>query len=125
MKLLVDIGNSRVTWTLAHESLLESPRRCRHGECARAWAGLDDRVLLALACSVASADTTRQVLAALPNVPIKRVESAACWGDLVNGYVDPHGLGVDRWLAMIGARTVFPHEGVLIADAGTDRKSVV
>lgn len=38
---------------------------------------------------------------------------------LMSGYVIPEQLGVDRWLALIGALKIQPNSNVLIVDAGT------
>lgn len=40
-------------------------------------------------------------------------------GGMVNGYDQPQQLGVDRWLAMIGARRYVPDRAILVIDAGT------
>ena len=38
---------------------------------------------------------------------------------LTSAYHDPSTLGIDRWLALLGAISLFPKENVLIIDAGT------
>lgn len=40
-------------------------------------------------------------------------------GKLINAYQEPETLGIDRWLALLGAVNLFPKQNVLIVDAGT------
>lgn len=50
-------------------------------------------------------------------VPLRIAETGTDFRGLKNGYTRPERLGVDRWLAIIGARTL--RQGVLVVDAGT------
>lgn len=119
MKLLVDIGNSRVTWTLAHDATLEPPRRCAHGDCAEDWTALDPENTVVYACSVTSPALTQCVSHALGALPVIWAATGATFAGLVNGYDRPAEMGVDRWLALIGARWRFPGRAVVVVDAGT------
>jgi type III pantothenate kinase len=38
---------------------------------------------------------------------------------VISGYLKPECLGVDRWLAIIGARQLYPEKNLIIVDAGT------
>lgn len=38
---------------------------------------------------------------------------------LINSYINPEKLGVDRWLAMIAAKKMFDNQDLLVIDAGT------
>jgi type III pantothenate kinase len=53
------------------------------------------------------------------NVMYQRVESEAEKNGIVSAYEDHTKLGVDRWLAIIGASYAFPDKNLLIIDAGT------
>lgn len=119
MKLLLDIGNTRVTWTLAHGQTLEPPRRCAHDDCAEAWAALDISNTVVYACSVASPALTQSVTDALGALPVTWAATGATFDGLVNGYHRPAEMGVDRWLALIGARWRFPRRALVVVDAGT------
>lgn len=117
MKLLVDIGNSRVKWTLAHGTELEPPRICAHAACAEAWTGL--RLGSVLYCSVAQADDERRALAALGDSPAYRVRARAHGAGVINGYHSPGQLGADRWASLLGARALWPGQNLVIVDAGS------
>ncbi len=117
MKLLVDIGNTRVRWAVFREGVIGGVRSSRHEECASAWSGLP--VENALYCSVAPAARCELVLAALANIPCRRVMARQRCGGVINGYERPERLGDDRWAALLAARSVEPERHVIIADAGT------
>jgi type III pantothenate kinase len=75
-----------------------------------------------LVCSVAGADVDRRIrraarAAALP--PPRFVRSARRAGGVINAYAEPWRLGVDRWLALIGARHAFPGEALCLVSVGT------
>lgn len=49
---------------------------------------------------------------------LKFAHAAARWGDLVNSYAEPATMGVDRWLAMVGARARSEQE-LCVVDIGS------
>ena len=108
--LLVDIGNSRVKWARLDGSALGEQRAADH----TAWSPSDWRaVLLAdggvqrvVAASVAGGASLAALDAAVRTATgrgIERVTTQRAAAGVVNGYADPSLLGVDRWLAAIGA----------------------
>lgn len=128
MKLLLDQGNSRLKWALVagRDRFVErgaidrdAPLECVVGlflELAR------NHDIDAVAISAVSSPERRQALCeAVVNgigiTPRVLGSRAACAG-LRNGYTDPSRLGVDRWLAMLGARTLGDGPW-LVVDAGT------
>ena len=109
MKLLVDIGNSRVKWSLLDRDSLGSQRAADHA----AWQVEDwqrtlfaapgiDRVLAASTCASAAAllDTAARGATGRPVEFVRSTREAA---GVRNAYRDPGLLGVDRWLAVIAA----------------------
>lgn len=128
MKLLLDQGNSRLKWAL----LSEDDQFLARGALGHD-APLDNALaqipglagypgIGAVAISSVASDERRQALCAavvdaIGVSPLLMKSSSVCAG-LRNGYTDPFRLGVDRWLAMLGART----RGAgpwLVVDAGT------
>lgn len=115
MRLLVDVGNSAVKWSIADGTdLAQAEFELHRG----AVAGLRDRLRSAwrsrtplaagVGCSVAAAAVAAEVdaAAAMSGVSLQWVRSQPAFvGDftLENGYRDPAQLGADRWHAMIGA----------------------
>ena len=130
--LLVDVGNSRIKWTVMSSGRLGRQRALAHGGMPRAATVLR-RLFAALGtrrealsgvyvASVASAAldrelsrTCRRFLKCTPQ--FARTNSRA--GNVRNGYREVWRLGVDRWLALIGARQHAPRRSLCVVDVGT------
>lgn len=129
MKLLVDIGNSRVKSAVYANGKL-SPLEpfawhdvFLHEVLERHWIGaFDHRSPSAVYVSNVAGDRL------LPNlkdwcckhwsVPPIQMRSTSSFDGLINAYPEPETFGVDRWAAMIGARLT--HQGALcVVDSGT------
>jgi len=129
MRILVDIGNSRCKSAIEDEEGL-------HEVDTFAWGGiflhevLDELWLKRLGnrrpTSVLVSNVAGQAL--LPNMaawccskfelqPIA-VKSTAVFQGLKNGYQEPETFGVDRWAAMIGARSQY-NGALCVVDSGT------
>ena len=126
--LLLDAGNSRLKWTWVRRGRLQrggavayTPRRqfdSRLRRLLRQASGAG-RVLV---CSVAGADIDRCIrraarAAQLPAPQFARSVRRAA--GVTNAYAEPWRLGVDRWVAMIGARQLFPGEALCLVSVGT------
>lgn len=111
MKLLIDIGNSRVKWAVLHDKKLHSP-------VAAAWKNLDRNGLFkkvlavretpkqVYIANVAGEDIGAGFAAAIIDkwdiTPVFARVDAECAG-VANAYHDISQLGIDRWLAVIAA----------------------
>ncbi len=122
--LLVDIGNSRVKWASFEDGRLGALAAEKIG----AWTEADWRAVLertratrvvaaavgAPAAREALAAASRQVIGRAPEFVVSTAEAAG----VRNGYSNPTQLGVDRWLAVIGA--FHRHKSACcVVDAGT------
>ncbi len=128
MKLLLDIGNSRVKWAMSNADLgpghaLEHAGRTL--EAALAEISLPAGPREVWVASVASLDQ-RAAVEAWANrqfgLPVRWVASEAFACGVRNAYANPERLGVDRWLAVIAghARLQAGDQAVaLVVDAGT------
>lgn len=121
MTILVDLGNTRLKWTvLRGDGSLGPMRAIEHDSLA--ISALDAGVPV-LAVSVAKESVRRRFMTAVRKATgfaPKFVQSAARFDELVNAYRDPWRLGADRWVALIGARASFPRAAaVLVVDVGT------
>jgi type III pantothenate kinase len=134
--LLLDSGNSRLKWALMREPYRRrqpfavrgamdlSVLRKSNSALLRLFkalhsSGLNPRVF---ACNVASTAIERQLRRAarhtsLGSIRFARSEVAAC--GVRNGYRDVWRLGVDRWVALIGARHEHPDMDLCIVGIGT------
>jgi len=123
MKLLIDVGNSRVKWAFGTAAgfvaLGETPHNEAEDLCAlldAAYAPGEIRV-----ANVAGAEAAVRVAARLQEhfgVAPVFARSAACGAGVRNGYADPSQLGVDRWLAICAAFARY-RAPVCVVDAGT------
>jgi len=121
LKLLIDNGNTRTKWAVFDgKSLLKSG--------AILNSKLDDLELpkvetsLAIASSVATNAVLEQLAAlvlAQTGCKLQLVEVSRVAGSLQNGYKDLEQLGVDRWVAAIGAYARYPNVDSVVIDAGT------
>jgi type III pantothenate kinase len=124
MLLLVDAGNTRVKWALAHDDAAAGDWLA-HGALLhaqldtlpQAWQGMQlTRVLVA---NVAGSALRERLAAMLPAAATEWFASRAALAGLVNGYRNPAQLGCDRFAAALGARTLAPGRALLVATCGT------
>lgn len=123
MRLLIDVGNTRIKWAwVGGAGQVERPGVCTHeqageaGFLAAAWAGATEAVL----CNVAGEAVGEHLRAALVGLGTHCVELRAQpeLGGVVNGYRRPQRLGADRWAALQGAWAL-GHAPCVVVMAGT------
>ncbi len=118
--LLVDAGNSRIKWMLwtssrAGETGVLSTEAFRSGDAVLPESGYT----MCLASNVAGQQVAKRLLQGPGAIgPLDFVHTAAKQGGVVNAYDEPGRLGVDRWVALLGARAEFG-SACLVVDAGT------
>lgn len=122
MDLLLDFGNSRLKWALADTGhLVERGAVADADELMPAiceWRSVCQRVMLASVRDGALVtDLTRKLRGeGFPGPRIARTEKQRA--GLRNAYPEPERMGVDRWLAMLGARRHSPG-ALVVVDCGT------
>ncbi len=125
MKLLIDIGNTRIKSAWLHKGqLVEHRSLAWRGEALAArlpelWHG--SRPSAVAISAVASGDVLQQVCALVRDYWGLEAQIACYQGEqygLRCGYEQPESLGVDRWLALLGAWGRRP-SAWLVADLGT------
>jgi len=126
MKLLLDIGNTRIKWGFLIAGGVQDGGQVTHRGAAmtdalsflRHLPHVPDGVL---ATNVAGERIGAAVRAAVEDrfeLPVRFAATGRTHGRLRNGYRSIRHLGVDRWLAMVAA--VHRHDGALcVVDAGT------
>jgi type III pantothenate kinase len=129
VKLLLDIGNSRIKWAYSGGGELRHAGASEHrGQPAAAAARLLDELPVqpsaAVAVNVAGAAFAREITALLQQrwgIELALVAAAAACKRLRNGYTEPAQLGADRWAAIAGAwaAAVPAAADRVIVDAGT------
>ncbi len=127
MRLLLDLGNSRLKWAIAADGALSHAGSVdyRRGDLLTSLSALIDALprapqSVALA-SVGQAERVAQIRAwADDRLGLSLVVpyTSKLFGSLQNGYEQAEQMGVDRWLAMIAAWHRY-HRPVCVVDAGT------
>ena len=123
--LLVDIGNTRIKWAHVAGGRLNRVRAAAHA----AWTAADyggrlfagrrpERMLVA---SVAGPKVTRALATAArrAGVSARFVRVPRRGGGITVGYLEPWRLGVDRFVALVGARDCFRGIALCVVGVGT------
>jgi len=125
MDLLIDIGNSRIKWTLRSTGSLHDAGSTGHcGDKAAVNIMLDAVTTAPTAVSATNVagDQFGALLAGMVKerwgLPVQFAVTQLQAGPVRNGYDDFQQLGIDRWLAIIAAVDQFAGS-ICIVDAGT------
>lgn len=125
MILLIDVGNTRIKWAAYERRHLGVVQSVQHGgagipdELVAAWKAMRPpaRVLMA-SVTPRPAEAVRNWVRGALDVPVRTVQVAREAFGVRCGYVEPSQLGIDRWVALVGAR--HRHQGDLcVVDCGT------
>ena len=127
MKLLIDIGNSRLKWTLADAMTLASVQSLDYSlpasweSLARDWQAMSEPKLILIA-SVASPECLNKTQSLVkhiwPNSSVQRIEVLADFANVKVAYTNPKALGVDRWLALLATQHYYAGTNCIV-DCGT------
>jgi type III pantothenate kinase len=126
MLLLIDIGNTRIKWARFEQGKLQPQAAAPHADwTAQTFVetvlhpgGRCDRVLVSNVGGPRMADIVRSAVAQAWQVEPEFVTSSATAAGIRNAYPRPQQLGVDRWLAVIGAHAL-EHGAVCVVSVGT------
>ena len=124
MLLLIDAGNTRVKWALAHPDA-QAGTWVASGAALHAaldalgaeWQGAG--VKRAIVSNVAGLALRERLAALLGAIEVEWFASSAARAGLANGYREPQRLGCDRFAAAIGARALAPDQALVVATCGT------
>jgi len=126
VKLLIDIGNSRVKWGIGNGHSIEGPfafpvpGESPAAAFERAWGGLAPRAVRFCSVSLGRLpDELRDWSLRQWGLEPWGLRSSAAAGALVNGYRQPGSLGADRWANLQGARALLGPADAVVVDAGT------
>jgi type III pantothenate kinase len=126
MALLIDIGNTRIKWARFENAALQPQSAAPHEdwtaqsvvETVLQRGGRSDRVLVSNVAGARMADAVRTAVAQTWQIEAEFVTATTAAGGIRNAYPQPAKLGVDRWLAMIGAHAL-ERGAVCIVSVGT------
>ncbi|WP_286233809.1 type III pantothenate kinase [Thalassotalea sediminis] len=122
MKLLIDIGNTRLKYALYSNSQLSTIKVIEVDRLEKQLALCPlDRIEECIISSVKDGEVLQHVVTCCTRHGIKTqiLQSPSKYAGLVNSYAKPNALGIDRWLAMLGAKHFYPNQAVIVVDAGT------
>lgn len=126
MTLLIDVGNTRIKWARFEGGVLQPQSAAPHAD----WntetfvatllqrGARSDRVLVSNVAGARMADVVRSAVAQAWQIEAQFIASTPLAGGIRNAYPQPGKLGVDRWLAMIGAHAL-ERGAVCIVSVGT------
>ena len=126
MMLLVDIGNTRIKWMLCHRDRVITRGHFVHRDTVwgnlgeRLWGRLEppSQVIIANVAGSDVVDILSHWLTKTWALTPRFIDSQAKGFGVQNAYKKPQQLGVDRWVALIGARTL-TQQNCCIVDCGT------
>jgi type III pantothenate kinase len=123
--LLIDIGNTRIKWAALSGDEIKPQQAVAHAqwtiaECERAFSSLaqPDRILVSNVGGERVGNIVRDTARKLWALEPQFVQSSVAACGITNAYPEPSNLGVDRWLAMIGAHALH-REPVCVVGVGT------
>lgn len=124
--LLFDVGNTRIKWGVLEDDELKRTGSVLHSVLREKGIEtltrkLPQHVTSALACNVAGPYVGRRLARAIGihiDGDLRYVQSQRSGFGIENGYRQPRRLGVDRWVAMVGAWAEFEC-ALCVVDAGT------
>jgi type III pantothenate kinase len=121
--LQLDVGNSSAKWRVVTDGSVTGRGRYVRGDDGSRQALLDavddpDHIWVSSVASERAEAELRQLLATRWRTEPWFARTEAATGDLVNSYSEPARMGVDRWLAMLGAWARGPGP-LCVVDAGS------
>lgn len=122
MKLLVDAGNTRIKYAFLDD-----------GDFSPIYIatvlGVEQQLTESMKgpvkqCVIASVKDSAALKCVInwcnkQSISVLQLNSPATFSGLTSSYTQPETLGIDRWLAMLGAKTLYPEQAVMIIDTGT------
>lgn len=127
MKILIDIGNTRLKWGCEHGQTLQTLPAVAYKETAwqaqlqAQWQSLDKPEKLAIS-SVAAPEIVTCVIELARQVwsdlPIHIAQTTAKKLGVTNGYQQPEKLGIDRWLCLLAIWQQY-QQAAWIVDCGS------
>ncbi len=122
MTLLIDIGNTSLKYAFAQQGQLSEIKRIENYNItpdyfAEHWYKTK-KIILA---SVAHTDIAKTIIscAQQENINVEQIVTPRGQFGIKVAYSNYQQLGVDRWLALLGAANTFPEQNCLIIDLGT------
>lgn len=124
MKLLVDMGNSRMKWATVSNGVLSQVSSLAYDgfalKCQTHWQQIDVPKQVWVSCVAKDEHwmSLTQTVQILWGLQPERISSLPDAHGVTNGYVDAAKLGSDRWAALVAAHRLYPTTACIV-DCGT------
>jgi type III pantothenate kinase len=126
MYLLIDVGNTRIKWRLLETEYTEKGAQTSYGNFDEFSLFLVQLKTSEINVWLAAVNKTAELSALLASAHFKSisiVQSQKAQCGVINSYLHPERMGVDRWLALIAAfnstQRSDKKNGVIVVDAGS------
>lgn len=122
MKLLVDIGNSRAKFATSIDGGSFDIKIIDNSALSENWVDNSFSNISEVVLSSVASNQYKEVIEqwALSNaITCVTVRTESETFGVKNSYLNPEQMGVDRWLAIIGAHALLPNSSIILVDAGT------
>ncbi|MFK5949932.1 MAG: type III pantothenate kinase [Methylococcales bacterium] len=127
MKLLIDIGNTRIKWATEENKIFSNSLAVEHNQydfinlIQQAWIKIGVPKVIAVSC-VSRVEIAKQLIELAKNIwpatSIIVAKSLSSGFSVTNAYKDANKLGVDRWLGLIALQHYYPGNSIVV-DCGT------
>lgn len=122
MMLLIDVGNSRTKYVQLINGHFSATTQLANNDFNVSYFDKYfcqcSKIIVANVAKPALTDELAS-WCAKHNVSLTQAHSEQKKNTLISAYQVPTTLGIDRWLALLGALSLYPNENILIIDAGT------
>ena len=122
MTLLIDIGNTRLKYVRHTENGFTESKSINNDEInVEQLALLFSNEIEVIVSSVADNKLLELIeqVASKHKIPLVRAQTQKETNGVICGYDKYQQMGVDRWLAIIGAQCLVPNKYLIVVDAGT------
>ena len=114
MMLLVDVGNTRIKWMTCHQGGTWDRGALIHTDLEprlateRCWGDLPppSRMIVANVAGPAMAEALTHWARSAWALEVQLARSQAKGFGVISAYSNPQRMGVDRWVALVGARSL-------------------
>jgi len=122
MIFLIDIGNSRTKYVQLNKGQFSATSQLNNKDFSVSYfAKYFNQASQIVVANVATSALTAELAkwCDLQGITCTQVYSEQQKNTLISAYQEATTLGIDRWLALLGATHLYPRQSVLIIDAGT------
>lgn len=122
MKLLIDIGNSRTKFVFEIDNKLTEIKHIDNDAVNNEWLSsiaMDVESMTLASVNQSNLTSVFSIFSEHKKISFMQVKSESKRFGVISSYHEPTTLGVDRWLTLLAANTLYKNKNVLIIDAGT------